>query len=69
MSMSTGNKITMPLHSRAIEPTAIYTVREAAALASLAPKTMQRKIASGVINASRRLGTWRVRGSELLKTA
>jgi len=67
--MSTSNKTAIPLRSRAIEPTAIYTVREAAVLVSLAPKTMQRKIASGVINASRRMGTWRVRGSELLKTA
>jgi hypothetical protein len=55
--------------TRAIEPGAIYTVREAAHLAAMSPATMQQKLAKGTINASRRLGTWRVRGSELLKLA
>lgn len=55
--------------SRAIEPSAIYTAPEAARLLALNPKVMQRKLASGVIKGSQRIGRWRVRGSELLKFA
>lgn len=55
--------------TRAIEPGAIYTVNEAAFLTSMRPKTLSAKLVAGTIPASRRLGTWRVRGSELIKLA
>lgn len=57
------------LPSRNIESNAIYSVREAAFLLSLAPKVMREKLVKGQIKGSRALGNWRVRGSELLKFA
>ena len=53
--------------SRAIEPTAIYTAPEAARLVGLHVETLTKKLRFGVIKGSRRIGTWRVRGSELIR--
>jgi hypothetical protein len=55
--------------SRAIEPTAIYTAPEAARLLSMSPRYITTKLNLGVIKGSRRIGTWRVRGSELIRAA
>jgi len=52
-----------------IEPAAVYTAPEAARLISVHPKTMQQMLRDGIVKGSRKLRTWRVRGSELLKAA
>ena len=57
------------LTSRAVEPAAIYTACEAAFLLRMNTVVMQRKLSAGVIKGSRRIGTWRVRGSELIRAA
>jgi len=55
--------------TRSIEPNAIYTAQEAALLLAINPQSMQRKLESGAIKGSKKIGRWRVRGSELLKFA
>jgi len=55
--------------TRAIEPAAIYTAPEAARLVGLHAESMTKKLRLGVIKGSRRIGTWRVRGSELIRAA
>lgn len=52
---------------RAIEPNALYTVPEAAALLSITPACITKKLRCGIINGKRTLGQWRVKGSELLR--
>ena len=54
---------------RKIEPDALYTANEAAALVSLHPDTFRRKLRCGLIPGKRRIGRWRIRGAELLKLA
>lgn len=49
---------------------ALYTVVEAAAVLSMHPKTLRRKLGCGVVTGRRRGGGhWRIRGAELLKLA
>ena len=55
--------------TRAIEPNAVYTAPEAARLVGLHVESMTKKLRLGVIKGSRRIGTWRVRGSELIRAA
>lgn len=55
--------------SRSIEPNAIYTDREAAAILAINVRVMQRKLQAGVIKGSKKTGRWRVRGSALLACA
>lgn len=55
------------LVSAAIEPLAIYTVRQAAPLVCMHPKTLLRKIRRGVIRA--RGYQPRILGSELIRLA
>lgn len=55
--------------TRAIEPDAVYTAPEAARLVGLHVESMTKKLRLGVIKGSRRIGTWRVRGSELIRAA
>lgn len=55
--------------TRAIHPDAVYTAPEAARLVGLHVESMTKKLRLGVIKGSRRIGTWRVRGSELIRAA
>lgn len=55
--------------TRAIEPDAVYTAPEAARLVGLHVESMTKKLRLGIIKGSRRIGTWRVRGSELIRAA
>ena len=52
-----------------IEPGAIYTAAQAAAAISVHPKTLARWLRAGVLRGNRKLGSWRILGAELLKTA
>lgn len=47
----------------------IYTVADASRVLGMHQVTIREKLRCGIIRGSRRLGQWRVRGSELLKTA
>lgn len=60
---------TRPAGGKAIEPDAIYTADEAAALVGLHPFTVRKKFRCGLIAGRRKLGRWRIRGAELLKFA
>jgi len=60
------SKAPMP---RAIEPTAIYSVKECAYLTATHPDTFRKKLQRRIVKGSRLLGDWRVRGSELLRLA
>lgn len=55
--------------SRAIEPNAIYSIRSAAVLLELHPDTLRKRLQMGIVKGSRRLGDWRIKGSELLRLA
>ncbi|MES2465624.1 MAG: hypothetical protein V4671_34095, partial [Armatimonadota bacterium] len=55
--------------SRSIEPDAVYSADEAAFFLALNPVTLRQKLQLGVVKGSKRLGEWRIRGSELLKQA
>lgn len=54
---------------RPIEPTAVYTVTEAAALLTIHPVTLRKQLRAGVVKGKRTLGDWRMLGSELLRHA
>ena len=56
--------------SAVIDPNGIYSTEEAARLVNYHVVTIREKLRDGVIQGRRRHGgTWRVRGSELLKLA
>ena len=55
--------------SRAIEATAIYSIRSAAYLLEMHPDTVRKRVRLGLIKGSRRCGDWRIKGAELLKLA
>ena len=55
--------------ARTIDPGAIYTAKEAARLISLHIDTLREKLRLGIVKGSRKLGDWRIKGSELLKLA
>lgn len=59
----------MKARSRSIDATALYTVEQAASLLSLHPVTLRKKLRCGLIPGKRRVGRWRIRGSELLNLA
>lgn len=50
----------------AIEPTALYTARDAARLLSVHPVTMRRLLRTGIVRGVKRAG-WRISGAELLR--
>ena len=53
-----------------IDPDAIYTVAQAAVLASMHPETLREKLRARILNGKRKGGgSYRIRGSELLKLA
>ena len=52
-----------------IQPNQIYTVDQAATLLSMHPVTIRDKLRVGIIRGSRRIGRWRIIGSELLRLA
>lgn len=55
---------------RAIQPSALYRVPEAARLVGYHPATLRAKLREGAILGKRRRGgNWRVLGSELLRLA
>lgn len=58
-----------PRTIRPIEPNAIYTAEEAADLLALELTTFRRMLRQGRLKGSRKLGRWRIKGSELMKAA
>lgn len=55
--------------SRRVDPDAIYNVAEASRLIGLNRVRLRGKLQIGIIKGSRKLGTWRIRGEELLRVA
>ena len=66
--MNADASITVTVGVR-IDPDSILTVKQAAAALSLNVATVRRFLREGTIKGSRKLGDWRIRGSELLKLA
>ncbi|MBC7366192.1 MAG: helix-turn-helix domain-containing protein [Undibacterium sp.] len=58
-----------PTPGRKIEPDTIYTTETAAKALSVHPDTLTRWLRAGVIKGNRKLGSWRIKGSELLRQA
>ncbi len=59
----------MKAKSRSIDASALYTVEQAASLLCIHPVTLRKKLRCGLIPGKRRVGQWRMRGSELLNLA
>lgn len=52
--------------SRRIESDALYSVKTASRLLEVHEATLRTKLRAGVVRGTRRLGDWRMRGSDLL---
>ena len=57
--------LTEEIASRVIQPDAVYTTKQGAALLQICPRTLINKIRAGLIRGKGRF--YRIKGSELLK--